>query len=132
MKRRNCLFIFLFKKERLAKITEVTTLIRARNRVQSKIRVLRYESRPTKAQETNDYPSTDGTEISVPYELRPVLCLGGAVVVNNDRCSLQLVPIYTTVKIPTRPKCVLKDHLRPVHAKRCSLRDGRSCSPNCG
>ena len=31
VKRRSCLFIFLFKKECLAKITEVTTLIRARN-----------------------------------------------------------------------------------------------------
>ena len=31
MKRRNCLFIFLLKKEYLAKITEVATLIRTRN-----------------------------------------------------------------------------------------------------
>ena len=60
--------------------------------------VSRYESRPTQAQETHNYPgSLEHKERRSPFPTNDsVLCPGKGFVGNNDRCSLQLLQNVNT------------------------------------
>ena len=60
--------------------------------------VSRYESRPTQAQEThNDSGSLEHKERRAPFPTNAsILCPGKGFVVNNDRCSLQLLQNVNT------------------------------------
>ena len=60
--------------------------------------VLRYESRPTQAQQTDDYAGgLEQVERRSPFPTNDsVLCPGKGFVVNNDRCSLQLLQNVNT------------------------------------